>query len=215
MSDGSTLDHHSPYETPLHRDESALAGMWLFLASEALLFGGLFLVCLIYSHTRAGGWALGVRHTNLAIGAVNTLILITSSAVFTMAVEAARRGDNRRVVRAGLGAAALGLAFLALKGIEWGQEFGENLFPGPHFALHGPDFGGAELFYSFYFLATFLHGMHMVVGIGLILWICRKAHRQAFSPAWNTPVDVVGLYWSFVDLIWMLLFPLLYLIGRA
>ncbi|MBB2203855.1 cytochrome C oxidase subunit III [Gluconacetobacter takamatsuzukensis] len=208
------LDHHSPYETPLHRDESAIAGMWLFLASEALLFGGLFLVCLVYSQTRAAGWAAGVRHTDLTIGAVNTLVLITSSAVYTMAVAAGQRGDNRGVVRFGLGAAVLGMAFLALKGVEWGQEFRESLFPGPHFALHGPDSGGAALFYSFYFLATFLHGMHMVVGIGLILWVCRKARHGAFGPAWSTPVDVVGLYWSFVDLVWMLLFPLLYLIGR-
>ncbi|GBQ24603.1 cytochrome c oxidase subunit 3 [Gluconacetobacter sacchari] len=215
MSDGAVLDRHAPYETTLHRDETAIAGMWLFLASETLLFGGLFLVCLVYSQTRADGWAEGVRHTNLAIGAVNTLVLITSSAIYTMAVEAGRRGDNRRVMRFGLGAAVLGLAFLVLKGVEWGQEFSENLFPGPHFALHGPNARAAELFYSFYFLATFLHGMHMVVGIGLILWIGRKAHQGAFSAAWSTPVDVVGLYWSFVDLVWMLLFPLLYLIGRA
>ncbi|MBB2200869.1 cytochrome c oxidase subunit 3 [Gluconacetobacter tumulisoli] len=215
MPDSPVLDHHSPYETPLHRDESAIAGMWLFLASEALLFGGLFLVCLIYSHTRSAGWAEGVRHTNLVIGGVNTMILITSGAVYTMAVEAGKRGDNRRVVRAGLGAAALGVAFLVLKGVEWALEFREHLFPGPDFALHGPDAGAAELFYSFYFLATFLHGMHMVVGIGLILWICRKARHGIFGPAWNTPVDIVGLYWSFVDLVWMLLFPLLYLLGRA
>jgi cytochrome c oxidase subunit III len=215
MSDGAVLDHHSPYETTSHRDESAIAGMWLFLASESLLFGGLFLVCLIYFHTRAAGWAEGVRHTNLVIGAANTMILITSSAVYTMAVDAGKHGDNRRVVRAGIASAVLGLTFLVLKGIEWGLEFRENLFPGPSFALHGPNAGGAQLFYSFYFLATFLHGMHMVIGIGLILWICHKARHRAFSPAWNTPVDVVGLYWSFVDLIWMLLFPLLYLIGRA
>lgn len=215
MSDGSVLDHHSPYETPVHRDESTIAGMRLFLASEALLFGGLFLVCLVYSQTRAAGWREGVRHTNLTIGTVNTLILITSSAVYTVAVEAGKRGDNRRVLWAGLGTAALGGAFLVLKGIEWGVEFRENLFPGPHFSLHGPDSGAAALFYSFYVLATFLHGLHMVVGIGLILWVYRRARYGAFSSAWSTPVDVVGLYWSFVDLIWMLLFPLLYLIGRA
>lgn len=206
---------HSPYENPAHQEETALAGMWLFLASEGLLFGGLFLICLLYSHAFGSGWSAAVQRTNIVIGTVNTVILITSSAVFTFAVEGARRGNNRRVIQGALAATALGLLFLVLKGIEWAHEFSENLFPGPHFAVTGPDAGGAALYYSFYFIATGLHGLHLLGGIGLLLWICTRARRGEFTRDWNTPVDVVGLYWSFVDLMWMVLFPLIYLLGRA
>ncbi|RFD21100.1 cytochrome C oxidase subunit III [Komagataeibacter melaceti] len=208
-------EHLAPYDTPLHRDETAVAGMWLFLASEVLLFGGLFLVVLVYSHTHAAGWAAGVRHTNLAIGSVNTLLLISSSAIYTLATEAARQGHERRIIPAALGAAGMGMTFLVLKGWEWRLEFREHLFPGPDFAISGPEAGGAQLFYSFYFLATALHGLHMLVGIGLIVWVCYRVRTHGGRPVSPMVVDVVGLYWSFVDLVWILLFPVLYLIGRA
>ncbi|MCE2576582.1 cytochrome c oxidase subunit 3 [Komagataeibacter sp. FNDCR2] len=208
-------DHLAPYDTPLHRDETAVAGMWLFLASEVLLFGGLFLIVLVYSHTHAAGWALGVRHTSLTIGCINTLLLITSSAVYTLAVEAARQGKDRRIIPAGLGAAGLGVVFLVLKSREWRLEFTEHLFPGADFSISGPDAGGAQLFYSFYFLSTALHGLHMLVGIGLIVWVCYRTRARMGQRASDMAVDVVGLYWSFVDLVWILLFPVLYLIGRA
>ncbi|PYD75265.1 cytochrome c oxidase subunit 3 [Novacetimonas pomaceti] len=207
-------DHITPYDTALHRDESAVSGMWLFLASEILLFGGLFLIVLVYSHTHAAGWDAGVRHTSLMIGSINTVVLLSSSAVFTLAVEAARTGDRRRIIHAGLGAAGLGMVFLMLKSWEWHLEFEEHLFPGTNFSISGPHDGGAQLFYSFYFISTALHGLHMLVGIGLILWICDRTRRQAGREISTIPVDIVGLYWSFVDLVWIVLFPVLYLIGR-
>ncbi|NHO33909.1 cytochrome c oxidase subunit 3 [Acetobacter fallax] len=213
MSDAA--DPHGPYETLRHQEETTIAGMWLFLASESLLFGGLFLVSLIYAHTRANGWAAGVRHTDLVIGGVNTVILITSSAIYTLAVEAARQDHKRRAVQAAMTAAALGLVFLLLKAFEWSKEFKEHLFPGTHFAITGADAGGAQLFYSFYFLATFLHAVHMIVGTGLIAWICLRAGKVNPGKSWNTSVEIVGLYWSFVDLVWMILFPVLYLVGRT
>ena len=208
-------EHPDPYDSPVHRDETAIAGMWLFLASEILLFGGLFLIFVIYSHTHAAGWALGVRHTDLVIGSVNTVLLLTSSMVFTLGVGAARRENARGTVLAGMAACVLGTAFLCLKGWEWRTELGEHLFPGPGFSLTGPQAGGAQLFYSFYFLSTGLHGLHMMVGIGLIAWVCLRVYRRGDAPFPSMPVEVVGLYWSFVDLVWMLLFPVLYLIGRA
>ncbi|MBL7235674.1 MAG: cytochrome c oxidase subunit 3 [Komagataeibacter hansenii] len=208
-------DDLAPYDTPQHRDETAVAGMWLFLASEVLLFGGLFLVVLVYSHTRRAGWIMGVRHTNLIIGSINTLLLLTSSAMYTLAVVAARAGRARRIIAPALGAAGLGVAFLGLKIWEWHLEFSEHLFPGAGFSISGPDAGGAQLFYSFYFLSTALHGLHMLVGIGLILWVCYRTARRRGEPVPVIPVEVVGLYWSFVDLVWILLFPVLYLVGRV
>ncbi|GAB6968197.1 cytochrome c oxidase subunit 3 family protein [Komagataeibacter kakiaceti JCM 25156] len=208
-------DPLAPYDTAGHRDETAVAGMWLFLASEVLLFGGLFLIVLVYSHTHAAGWVIGVRHTNLLIGCINTLLLITSSAIYTLAVEAARQGHDRRIIPAALGAAGLGVVFLVLKGREWQLELTEHLFPGTGFAISGPDAGGAQLFYSFYFMSTALHGLHMLVGIGLIVWVCYRTRARMGQPAPGMAVDVVGLYWSFVDLVWILLFPVLYLIGRV
>ncbi|POF63032.1 cytochrome C oxidase subunit III [Novacetimonas maltaceti] len=208
-------EHLAPYDSPQHRDGTAIAGMWLFLASEILLFGGLFLVFVVYSHTRAAGWALGVRHTDLVTGSINTVLLLGSSMVYTLGVEAARNGNARATIRAGMGAAALGVAFLCLKGWEWRSELDGHLFPGPGFSLAGPDAGGAQLFYSFYFLSTALHGLHMLVGIGLIAWVCVRVYRGRGASLQVMPVEVVGLYWSFVDLVWVLLFPVLYLIGRV
>ncbi|WP_308721534.1 cytochrome c oxidase subunit 3 [Komagataeibacter xylinus] len=208
-------EHLAPYDSPQHRDETAIAGMWLFLASEILLFGGLFLIFVVYSHTRAAGWALGVRHTSLTIGGINTALLLTSSMVYTLGVEAARNENARGTILAGLGAAGLGVTFLCLKGWEWHTELDEHLFPGPGFALGGLQAGGAQLFYSFYFLSTALHGLHMLVGIGLIAWVCLRVYRGRGASLRVLPVEVVGLYWSFVDLVWVLLFPVLYLIGRV
>ena len=208
-------EHLAPYDSPQHRDETAIAGMWLLLASEILLFGGLFLIFVVYSHTHAAGWALGVRHTSLTIGGINTALLLTSSMVYTLGVEATRNENARGIILAGLGAAGLGVTFLCLKGWEWHTELGEHLFPGPGFSLGGPQAGGAQLFYSFYFLSTALHGLHMLVGIGLITWVCLRVYRGRGTSLRVLPVEVVGLYWSFVDLVWILLFSVLYLIGRV
>jgi cytochrome c oxidase subunit 3 len=109
------------------------------------------------------------------------------------------------------------LIFLALKfGVEWPEDFSHHLFPtAPNFKVTGPSEGGARLFFIFYFIVTALHGVHMVVGIGLLLWLIQRARRGDFSPGYHTPVTVVGLYWSFVDIVWLTLYPLIYLIGRG
>ena len=109
------------------------------------------------------------------------------------------------------------MIFLALKfGIEWPEDFAHDLFPtASNFKIAGPSEGGARLFFIFYFIATALHGVHMVVGIGLLLWLIQRARRDEFSPSYHTPVTVVGLYWSFVDIVWLTLYPLIYLIGRG
>lgn len=202
------------YADMSHQADTATSGMWLFLASELLFFGGMFLVFAVYSNSHRVGLLEGSRHTELAIGTINTALLLASSAVFTYGASCARRGRNRAVFWASAMTAVLGVGFLLLKGIEWSGDFAKHLFPGPGFAVQGADAGGAELFWCFYFVMTALHGLHMIVGIGLVGWIARNAARGRYSPAYSTPVEIVGLYWSFVDMIWLVLYPTIYLVGR-
>lgn len=213
------LEEGFQYDDPAHQADTAMSGMWLFLATEILFFGGLVFVWLMLHRAHPGGFALATGHTNLWIGTANTALLITSSAVLTWGVLQAQAGQEReaqrrRVAWACAGTAALGLAFVALKGVEWALDFGEHLFPGPGFALTGPDAGGAQMFFAFYFIATAVHALHMLAGIVLLGWIARRALNGDFRGGRGTPVEVAGLYWSFVDLVWLTLFPLLYLIAR-
>ena len=105
--------------------------------------------------------------------------------------------------------------FLLLKFYEWHIDISEHLFPAGPFKINGADAGGARMFWSFYFVATALHALHMIVGVGLVSWIALQARRGAFADGWLTPVEVVGLYWSFVDIVWIVLYPIIYLVGRG
>ena len=214
--DGKVAEHIAfQYAGIEHQSQTALSGMWLFLATEVLFFGGLFLLYIIYRDKHPDGFALASAHSERAIGTINTVLLLTSSAVFTYGLGRARIGDNRRLFFACIATALLGAAFLALKGWEWKDDFDQHLFPGPGFALGGPHSGGAELFWSYYFVATGLHGIHMIAGVGLMAWIALGARRNRFSPEYFTPAEGVGLYWSFVDMVWLVLFPTIYLVGRG
>jgi cytochrome c oxidase subunit 3 len=195
--------------------DTALSGMWLFLASEALFFGGLFLTWCVYRHQHPLGFADATRDTQFTIGTINTVVLVTSSFVYACAVAFARRGDNRRILLASLATMALGMLFLGLKVLEWYLDIHDGEVPGASFRFRGSHDGGAELFWIFYYIGTGLHGVHLTVGIALVGWIAWRARKQAFSPSYTTPVEVVGLYWSFVDMVWMVLYPLIYLAGRA
>ena len=144
------------------------------------------------------------------------MILLVSSFVYSAGVAFIEAGNSRRLIQCCAAAWALGLAFLILKfGIEWRGDFAKHLFPGPDFAIQGPLGGGARIFFVFYFLGTALHGLHMIVGLVLVGWIIWRARHGEFSPGFHTPVIVVGLYWSFVDIVWIVLYPLIYLIGRG
>jgi len=215
MSEAS-LTHEFQYSSARHQAESAISGMWLFLATEVLFFGALFLAWIYCRHWAPLGFDTGGQQTNLAIGTINTLILITSSFVYSAGVAFIEAGNSRKLIWCCAIAWLLGSAFLILKfGIEWPDDFREHLFPGPNFAIHGPLAGGARLFFVFYFLGTAVHGSHMVVGLFLVGWIIVRAWREDFSPRYCTPVIVVGLYWSLVDMVWIVLFPLIYLVGRG
>jgi cytochrome c oxidase subunit 3 len=213
----AAVRHDFQYQDPAYQSETAIAGMWLFLATEVLFFGGLILSWIYIRHGSQAGFDAGARRTELAIGTINTAVLITSSFFYALGVIFIRAGDTRRLARCLAAALALGLAFLALKfGLEWRDDFAHHLFPADRsFAIGGSEEAGARLFYVFYFIGTGLHGLHMLIGIALVSWVIARTRRGAFSREYHTPVVVVGLYWSFVDIVWLTLYPLIYLVGRG
>jgi cytochrome c oxidase subunit 3 len=208
--------HEFQYANPRHQAETAIAGLWLFLATEMLFFGGLILSWIYCRHWNQTGFDAGARETDLAIGTINTVILVTGSLVFSLGLTFLQAGRERLLVRCCALALALGVAFFVLKfGVEWREDFHKHLFPGPGFGLTGNDESGAQLFFTFYFVGTALHGVHLLAGLGLVGWIMLRAYRGEFSAPYHTPVEVVGLYWSFVDIVWLVLYPLIYLVGRG
>jgi cytochrome c oxidase subunit 3 len=190
-------------------------GMWVFLSSELLFFGPLLFgyLYLRMHHPEATGMAS--RHTDMLLGTVNTAVLLTSSFCMALAGHAAQKGndmrDRRRAARLLALTAALGIVFLAIKGVEWHQEFDEHLFPGAGFhPSDGRDLGtvhGMELFFLLYFAATGLHALHLFIGVSACLWLMRSPRAEA--------VELAGLYWHFVDVVWIFLYPLLYLTLRS
>jgi cytochrome c oxidase subunit III len=186
-------------------------GMWVFLASEVLFFGGLFLAYL-YGRTHwPQGWSAASRRTDVVLGTVNTALLLTSSAAVALAVACAQDARGRRWTTPLLAlTAALGVAFLAIKGVEWHAEWRAHLVPGPGFAL---DVAGAQQFFALYFVMTGLHGVHMIAGIGaLALLALGRARGRAWARAGH--LEIAALYWHFVDIVWIFLYPLLYLVER-
>jgi cytochrome c oxidase subunit 3 len=193
---------------------SATLGMWLFLAQEVAFFGGALAAYAIYFYQYADAFEAASNHLDLTLGAVNTVVLISSSLTMAMSVHAAQIGSLRGQLGWLSGTIGLGLVFLGIKTYEYLHKFHEGLVPGPLFTYRGPDAGQHELFLSFYFLLTGLHALHMVIGIAVLAGLVVLAWRRWFGPGYYTPVEITGLYWHFVDLVWIFLFPLLYLLGR-
>ncbi len=190
-------------------------GMWVFLATEVLFFGGLFVAFFIYRNIYPEAFALAARHLDPLLGGTNTALLITSSLTMTLAERALTSSRQRRWVLALLGVTALlGVAFLGIKGIEYSREFREGLMPlfSQAFHFEGPQANQAELFFHFYFVMTGLHALHLLIGIGvmavLILQVFGHGRNLAFK------LEIAGLYWHFIDVVWLFLFPLLYLATR-
>lgn len=188
-------------------------GVWVFLASEIMFFGPVFLSYGVAKLALSDGFAEAGRATNIYIGTANTVILLTSSAAVAMAVAFGRYDLPRHARRALDLALCLGILFLILKGFEYWLDYRDNLVPGTGFHLEGSgDQRSAELFYCIYFFATLIHSVHLIIGLGL-LSVCRLSF---VGPGRNiNQLEGYALYWHFVDLIWIFLFPLLYLAGRA
>lgn len=212
MSD-SNLAHH--FDTPTQQFEAAKLGMWLFLATEVLFFGGMFAGYTVYRTLHPDAFAQGSSHLDLVLGTVNTAVLLLSSLSMALAVHAAQTNGKRLAQFIGA-TALLGIVFLGIKAVEYRHKFHDHLVPGEDFGTgtHAETLlPSTELFFSFYFAMTGMHALHMVIGLGLLAWIGIGASRGRFSKEYYTPVEMIGLYWHFVDIVWVFLFPFLYLIG--
>lgn len=191
--------------------------MWVFLVTEVMFFGGLLMAYLIYRIWYPEAWAEGSEELSIALGGFNTVVLITSSLTMALGVRSAQIGTPRATVKWLLITIALGLTFLVVKFFEYKEKWDLNHIPGPNFIFEGrPDLAPhLEIFYSLYFGLTGLHALHMVVGVSILSVVTWMAYRRRFTPNWYTPVEISGLYWHFVDVVWIFLFPLLYLVDRA
>jgi cytochrome c oxidase subunit 3 len=212
-----TLALREQFDTAAQQKDASTLGMWLFLLTEIMFFGGMFLLYTVYRHLYPNVFAVASSSLNAVLGAANTAVLLCSSFTMVLAVRAAQLGQRRAIVILLILTLILGFAFLGVKAVEWNEKFVEHHVPGStfHFEELPADLQGpAQLFFSLYFAMTGLHALHMVIGVGLLTFLIIQTNKGTYSAEYMTPVDIAGLYWHFVDIIWIFLFPLLYLIDR-
>lgn len=220
------LAHH--FDTLGQQKDAASLGMWVFIAQEIMFFGGMFTAYLVYRMWYPAGYAAASNELDLVLGAINTAVLIASSLTVALAVHAAQEGRQKQIVWYLAATLVLGLVFLVIKYFEYESKMhihaahhaaaNVRLFPmAGWFYVDGelaPLANEIRLFMVLYFALTGMHALHMIIGIAILLVILRMAQKGAFTPKWYTPVEIFGLYWHFVDIVWIFLFPLLYLVNR-
>ena len=239
-----TGELYGQFETLEQQKDTATLGMWIFLVTEVLFFGGMFMTYTINRHAYSAAFGVGGNTLDLKLGGFNTVVLIMSSLTMAMAVWSAQVGKKQLITLFLIATLLLGGVFLGVKAIEYKQKYDHHLIPGHSFDItfcsNNPAACGitataaeaekkeiaeafekdpnlnshAQLYFSLYFGMTGLHALHMIIGAGLLLWLIKEALAKRFGPGYNTPVEVTGLYWHFVDIVWIYLFPLLYLIDR-
>ena len=212
-----TLALRVQFDTAEQQKDCSTLGMWIFLITEIMFFGGMFMAYTIYRTSWPYVFAVASSSLNETIGALNTCVLLLSSFTMVMAVRSGQLGKRNAIIGWLILTLIFGSVFLGVKAIEWHEKFVEHHIPGADFHLEGiplSEQGHAQIFFSLYFAMTGLHALHMVVGAGMLLWLIWEAKRGTYSASYYTPVDIGGLYWHFVDIIWIFLFPLLYLIDR-
>ncbi|HVS02224.1 MAG TPA: cytochrome c oxidase subunit 3 family protein [Thermoanaerobaculia bacterium] len=210
--------HHGPlqhqFDTLEQQRDASTLGMWVFVAQEIMFFGGLFTAYVVYRFLHPEGFILGSRQLDVVLGGVNTAVLILSSFTMAMAVWSAQTGRRKLLTGFLAGTLLLGTVFLVIKYFEYAEKFQHHLVPGASFHFASPFAHSVELFFALYFAMTGMHALHMVIGAGLLLWYIPQAWKGRFTPEYSHPVEIFGLYWHFVDIVWIFLFPLLYLLGR-
>jgi len=216
------LLHH--FATEEQQRDSASLGMWIFLATEVMFFGGLFCAYLIYRRWYFGDFAAASKSIDAALGGANTAVLICSSLTVVLAIWAAQTSRRALLIGMLILTMLFGLTFLGIKGKEYKDKFDEHHVPGASFSFdhvpvpgHPDQFANpkhAQIFFALYFIMTGLHALHMIIGLGLFAWLLWMAWKGRFTPEYHTPLEIGGLYWHFVDIVWIYLFPLLYLIDR-
>lgn len=193
--------------------EASKIGMWLFLVTEVLMFGGLFVGYGIMHSKHPEAFLAAHHHLDWRLGSLNTIFLLVSSWTMVMGVWSAQKGDRKKLIGFLLATVVLASCFMVVKYFEYHHKFEEGLLPGKFYSHHGDTVPGQFMFFSFYFMMTGLHGIHVTLGIIVILWLVFRAKRGDFTPTYFGPVEMTGLYWHLVDLIWIYLFPLMYLIS--
>jgi len=204
--------HQHHFETMEQQAEASTLGMWIFLATEVMFFGGLLMAYLLYRVWYPHAWSEGSLELDILLGGINTVVLIGSSLTMALAVRAAQTDQRRATIVFLILTMALGLTFLVIKFFEYKHKYDLGHIPGPNFHYEGPHAAQVEIFISLYFAMTGLHALHMVIGFGILSVIWWMAYKDRFDSHWYTPVELAGLYWHFVDIVWIFLFPLLYLI---
>jgi len=221
-------DTHAQHTTLAHQfqdlaqqHDTDTLGIWVFLVTEIMFFGGLFATYAILRWVYFAAFEAGSHLLDVRLGAINTVVLLGSSLTMALSVRSAQIGNRRALVLFLILTMILGGVFLGVKTYEYDQKFVEHIVPSLDWAPEGGVLarlapGGldhAQLYFFFYFAMTGLHALHMIIGMGLLLWLVLRARKGTFAPDYFAPVEVVGLYWHFVDIVWIFLFPLLYLIG--
>lgn len=243
-TDAHAHGHHDPhlahhFEDRAQQDESHSLGLWIFLSTEIMFFGGLFLAFTIYHVLYPEAFGLASSRLSWGWGVINTIVLLVSSFTMAMAVHSAQVGKQKLLMLNLIVTFVCALGFMGIKSIEWTEKYKHHNIPGPSFSFklddpHAIETGHAltperkeailaadpdverhaQMFFVIYFCLTGLHGFHVLCGMGVIAWMIVRTKRKEFGPNWNTPIELTGLYWHLVDVIWIYLFPLIYLIHR-
>ena len=188
--------------------------MWIFLITEVMFFGGLFLGYTVYRTSYPASFVAGSHELDIFLGGINTVVLIMSSLTMAFAVRSAQLGKKNLILLFLFLTLLLGSVFLGIKYIEYSAKFAHHLVPGPNFIWpEAGDHRSVQLFFSFYFGMTGMHGLHMIIGAGLIIWLMIRTQQNTFTSEYYAPIENFGLYWHFVDLVWIFLFPMFYLLG--
>ena len=203
------------YSDSAQQSESAQLGMWVFIATEIMFFGALIFSYMIYRIAYPEQFRLAGHDTFILLGSINQALLITSSLTMALAVRAAKADQQRMLVLLLAATAALGITFLGVKGYEYAQDVASHSVPVLDYVFKPGERRPTEMFWCFYFIATGLHAIHLSIGIALVLILTVRAAQGAFSPEYDAPLEVIGLYWSFVDTVWFFLFACIYPLGKA
>jgi cytochrome c oxidase subunit 3 len=216
MRNSAALRPEVQYANLAQQGETAELGMWVFLVNETLFFGALIFTYYLYRMSYPDEFAVAAKDAVLWCGSVNLGILLTSSLTMVLAINAAAQDRPRSMIWWLIATAALGLAFLGIKGFEYYLDYQDKVVPVVHFETKPGEGSAGQLFWVFYWVATGLHAIHLAIGVGLVLYMLLwRIRRGEITPAYYTPLEVVGIYWSFVDTVWLFLFPSIYLVGRS
>ncbi len=208
------IEVHEQFENAEQQRNAAELGMWAWLVTELLLFGGLFVSALVLHYTHPDGVRAAATHLKLWIGATNSAVLICSSFTMSGAIVMSRLGGQRWMVRCMLATAGLGTLFLVLKTYEYYRDYVEHMMPFLARPFELADQPAAHLFADLYYVTTSLHAVHLITGISILLWLTWQGSKPGFLAHHQNRIEIYGLYWHFIDLIWILVFPILYVVGR-